>query len=56
MVDLGPDPLLSPVQEGDEVILFGKGGTDISVIAKHSGRKAYEISCAISQRVAKVYT
>ena len=55
MVNLGPHPHTPPVHEGDEVVLFGEGGPDINDVASRSGRKAYEISCSISQRVERVY-
>ena len=55
IVDLGPNTREPLVKPGDEVILFGEGGEDLSTLAAISGRKAYEISCGISQRVVKTY-
>lgn len=55
MIDLGKNQKNTPVQTGDEVILFGEGGPSISEVAEESGRKAYEISCSISQRVVRRY-
>ena len=55
MVDLGLTAQHIPVQPGDEVILFGSGGPHISEVARETGKKAYEISCSISQRVVRDY-
>ena len=55
MVDIGPVPAESPVCSGDDVILFGQGGPDINAVARYARRKAYEISCSISQRVVRTY-
>lgn len=55
MVDLGPASSSESVCPGDEVILFGEGAAPITEIAALSGRKAYEISCGISQRVVRTY-
>lgn len=55
MVDLGQNGGATKVQAGDEVILFGEGGPDINAVARSTGRRAYEISCSISQRVVRTY-
>jgi alanine racemase len=41
-------------REGDEVIVFGPGYTIIEM-AKDLGTIPYEVLCAISQRVKRVY-
>ena len=55
IIDLGSKIQEYDIEPGDEAILFGEGGEDLSTLASLSGRKAYEISCGISQRVAKIY-
>lgn len=55
MIELGANEKPPLVQTGDEVILFGNGGPSINDIARESGKKAYEISCSISQRVVRKY-
>jgi len=55
MVDVSTD---SEIQEGDEVVLIGNQGTDnISAeeIANLLGTINYEVLCAISKRVPRVY-
>ena len=56
MVDLGNEPVDSSIKSGTEVILFGAGGPTINELARLTGRKAYEISCSISQRVVRTYS
>ncbi|MBX2820049.1 MAG: alanine racemase [Rhodothermaceae bacterium] len=56
MVDLGSEPAEATIKSGDEVILFGAGGPNIDELAQLTGRKAYEISCSISQRVVRTYS
>ena len=55
MIDLGNRSSEHPVQAGDEVILFGQGGHGISELSRLTKRKAYEISCSISNRVVRLY-
>jgi len=56
MVDLGNEPAELSIKSGEEVILFGEGGPNIDELAQLTGRKAYEISCSISQRVVRTYS
>ena len=56
MVDVTNIPEAS---EGDEVILFGPGqGTCLAVedLAEVIGTISYEILCAVSRRVPRIYT
>jgi alanine racemase len=49
---------LPDVREGDEVVLFGKqGGAEITVdeMAGWCGTISYELLCAVSKRVPRVY-
>ena len=55
MVDLGPD---STVEIGDEVVLLGPQGNDeisMDELCKKLDTIPYEISCRISERVARVH-
>ncbi|NOZ55349.1 MAG: alanine racemase [Calditrichaeota bacterium] len=55
LVDLGPD---SPVQPGDEVVLFGRrGDQEVSVysICEKLHTIPYEVTCWVSKRVPRVY-
>jgi alanine racemase len=55
MVDCGPQ---STARAGDEVVLLGRQGTEeISAWdwAERLGTIAYEVTCALTQRVARVY-
>ncbi len=55
MADLGPD---SDAKVGDEAVLFGRqGGAEISVteLADLAGTINYELVCAISARVPRIY-
>ncbi len=54
MVDLGPD---SDIAVGDEAILFGPEKEALSAedVADRCGTIPYEITCAISRRVPRVY-
>lgn len=52
MVDISDIP---EAQEGDEVLVFGKG-LPVTQLAEWSGTIAYEIMTGISQRVKRVYT
>jgi alanine racemase len=55
MVDLGPD---SDVELYDEVTLFGDGAGEPTAeeLAEQAGTIPYEITCAISKRVPRIYT
>jgi len=55
MVDLGPS---SDAQIGDEVVLFGRQGNEeitVTELANLAGTINYELVCAISSRVPRVY-
>ena len=54
MVDLGPNP---EVARYDKVTLFGpdRAGPDAAELARTIGTIAYEVTCAISRRVPRVY-
>jgi len=54
MVDLGPNP---DVARYDKVTLFGpdRAGPDAEELARTIGTIAYEVTCAISRRVPRVY-
>lgn len=54
MVDCGDDP----VEEGDEVVLFGRQGDEevrVEEIAAWWGTIGYEVLCAVSHRVPREY-
>jgi alanine racemase len=54
MVDCGQDP----VEPGDEVVLFGRQGTEeisAAEVADRTGTIAYEIVCGVSERVPREY-
>ncbi len=56
MLDVGAVP---GVQEGDEVVVYGKQGSrEISVdrVAEQLGTISYELLCNISNRVPRIYT
>ncbi len=56
MVDLGRD---YEVQQGDEVVLLGKSGTDLITaweLASKLGTIPYEVLCMINGRVPRIYT
>ncbi|XEC94145.1 alanine racemase [Paenibacillus tarimensis] len=58
MIALDGLPGLSPVQEGEEVILLGsQGGISITAddIAGKLGTLNYEVTCMLSERVPRVY-
>ncbi len=53
MINLGPEP---PVQRYDQVELFGgPGAPDAAELAELCGTIPYEITCAVSRRVPRVY-
>lgn len=55
MVDLGP---ICDVQVGDEVVLFGRQGKEeitVTELADLAGTINYELVCAVSSRVPRVY-
>lgn len=52
MVDLGKN---SNVRVGDDAVLFGWNGPSASDLAKAAGTISYEILCAVSSRVARVF-
>lgn len=55
MLDVGP---LSGVQEGDEVVAYGRqGSVEISLeeVAEHLGTISYELLCNVSARVPRQY-
>jgi len=55
LVDLGPD---SPVEPGDDVVLFGRcGDREVSVysICEKLHTIPYEVTCWVSKRVPRVY-
>ncbi len=55
MLDLGPD---TTVAVGDEVVLIGTSGREqitAAELAAAQGTIAYEVTCAISRRVARAY-
>ena len=43
------------VKEGDEVIVFGKGGQSLERAARISGTINYELTCLIGKRVPRVF-
>jgi alanine racemase len=54
MVDCGEDP----VEPGDEVVLFGRQGSEeipAAEVADRTGTIAYEIVCGVSERVPREY-
>jgi alanine racemase len=51
MVDLTNLP---DVQTGDEVIVFGEGNP-VEKMANMAGTITYELTCAVSKRVPRVY-
>ena len=54
MVDVGSDP----VEVGDEVLLWGEtaeGAIETLEVAERMGTIPYELTCAISRRVPRVY-
>jgi alanine racemase len=54
MVDVGDDP----VQIGDEVVFWGdtpEGSLQCTLVAARIGTIAYELCCAVSRRVPRVY-
>lgn len=56
MLDVGSVP---GVQEGDEVVVYGKQGSkEIAVdrVARQLGTISYELFCTISNRVPRIYT
>lgn len=48
-VDLGE----APAEVGDEVVLWGQGNP-VEVVAQHAGTIAYELTCGITARVARI--
>ncbi|MEM5948748.1 alanine racemase [Spirochaetia bacterium 38H-sp] len=52
MIDLGP---ASDVKLYDDVVLFGPSGPDAQDLAELIGTIPYEITCAVSSRVKRVY-
>ena len=55
VVDLGPE---CDAQIGDEVVMFGKQGNEeisLTELAVLAGTINYELACAVSQRVPRVY-
>lgn len=56
MVDLGMDNTISV---GDEVTLIGRHGSDAitaSELARYTGTISYEVLCALSARIPRIYT
>ncbi len=56
MVDLGEDP--PPVEEGEEVVIMGEQGSEAVLaeeIAGWLGTINYEVTCAVSKRIPRVY-
>ncbi len=43
------------VQEGDEIILYGRGGMSLDEAAEKAGTINCEITCLLTQRVEKIY-
>lgn len=43
------------VRQGDEVFVFGPGPVNAAVLARAAGTIPYEILCAVSQRVPRIY-
>ncbi len=52
MIDLGSS---SKVRVGDDVVLFGGDGPTAAQLAKAAGTISYEILCAVSSRVRRVF-
>jgi len=55
MVDLGPE---ASVEIGDEAVLFGRQGTEeitVGELADLAQTIPYELVCAVSKRVPRVY-
>jgi alanine racemase len=56
LVDCGPE---ADVRAGDEVVLLGRqGGEEVSAWewAERLGTIAYEVTCALSARLPRIYT
>ena len=43
------------VRQGDEAILFGRGGMSIEAVAQIVGTINYELTCLVTERVNRVY-
>ncbi|MGD8414873.1 MAG: alanine racemase C-terminal domain-containing protein, partial [Candidatus Latescibacterota bacterium] len=54
MVDLGPEP--PAVSVGDHVVLFGRGGPDVSDVADWADTISYEIICGLGKRVERQFS
>ncbi|WP_242664298.1 alanine racemase [Chlorobium sp. N1] len=52
MVDLGEE---SDVRIGDRAVLFGAGGMSVDQLADRAGTISYELLCAVSGRVKRVF-
>lgn len=52
MVDLGEE---SEVRVGDRAVLFGEGGISVDQLAERAGTIGYELLCAVSARVRRVF-
>lgn len=48
-----PDGL--PVHHGDEAVLFGPGAVTADTVANAAGTISYEVLCAVSKRVPRIY-
>ena len=48
-----PDGL--EVRHGDEAILFGPGAVTADTVAQAAGTISYEVLCAVSKRVPRIY-
>jgi alanine racemase len=53
MVDLGPDA--PEVAVGEEVVIFGEGGPDVSEVAAWSETICYEVTSGVGSRVRRLY-
>lgn len=47
---------LPEVEEGSIAVVFGEGGASANEVAKHAGTISYEIFCALTNRVPRIYT
>ena len=46
---------LGDVRQGDEAILFGRGGMSIEDVAQIVGTINYELTCLVTERANRVY-
>jgi alanine racemase len=54
MVDLGPEPPV--VSVGHDVVLFGRGGPDVSEVANWADTISYEVVCGLGRRIERQFS